>query len=514
MTRRALLLVLAVSLFFLAAFWLVRLQSDLNWDEAQSTRTYARSPVTAVALYLEPNNHPLESLYRSLFYGIPVLRDTRFLRVPGLGVMLAFLLVLWTLARWLVQRRRWVTLAVLVLGLIYAEATQVQMLQLRGYIVSMVLVLGYLLMLIRDTDLLGGGPAVGFDGSRPAWRYGVLSALILFTVPSNLLLMPGLWTATLLARGRKAAGNVGTAVRLVGVSAGLTAFLYLPIAAGVVLGVNRLDRFPGGDVPGPAAGALAGLRDLLANTAPAGIPWWVLFAVAGVLLVVGLLVGRREPAYRVGVGLLVVIPAVVAGFSAFVAAPARIWSPMAVGMWTGLGLVILAVTRRWGDRVEVRVALPLALAALLLLPAAARRARPVTEDSDLVAYLQVRCDVPRDRMLVAADTADLCFYLSRAFGEDRLIRGPDHVEDVFAGRFTAPVSAAEPWKARLRRYFFPELDRPAVDVSEVEVLVTVRERDLHPEPGLWRGRGLDRVRRRLRHEERLEWGRYEVVVWE
>lgn len=514
MTRRALILVLAVSLFFLAAFWLVRMQSDLNWDEAQSTRAYARSPVTAVALYLEPNNHPLESLYRSLFYSIPVLRRTEFLRLPGLGLMLAFLLVLWTPARWLVQRRRWMTLVVLGLGILYAQATQVQMLQLRGYILSMVLVMVYLLLVVRDTNLLGGGPAVGFDGSRPAWRYGLLSALILFTVPSNLLLVPALWAATLLARGRKASGSAATAARLVGVSAALTALLYLPIAIGVVLGVNRLDRIPAGEVAGPVAGALAGLRDLLRNTAPSGTPWWSVAVVAGLLLVLGLLTARRDPATRVGAGLLLIIPAVAAGFSAFVGAPERIWSPMAVGLWFGLGLLVLAVTRGWGDRVEVRVALPLALAALLLLPAAAKRARPVTEDTDLVAFLQVRLDVPNDRVLVAADTADLCFYLARAFGEDRLIRGPEHVEDVFAGRFTPPVSDAAPWKARLRRYFFPEMDRLAVDPVGVSALVTVRERDLHPEPGLWRGAGLDRIRSRLRHQETLEWGRYEVIVRE
>ena len=62
------------ALFFLAVFvaysWLVRIGDDLNWDETHNFRLYSRHPVTALGLYVDPNNHVLESLFKSLFYGV------------------------------------------------------------------------------------------------------------------------------------------------------------------------------------------------------------------------------------------------------------------------------------------------------------------------------------------------------------------------------------------------------------------------------------------------------------
>ena len=62
---RWLKLALHAGLLSLAALviylWMVRLGSDLTWDEAANFRIYARNPLTALALYHEPNNHVLES---------------------------------------------------------------------------------------------------------------------------------------------------------------------------------------------------------------------------------------------------------------------------------------------------------------------------------------------------------------------------------------------------------------------------------------------------------------------
>ena len=55
---RAGLLALAALVIYL---WMVRLGSDLTWDEAPNFRVYARNPITAIGLYHEPNNHILDS---------------------------------------------------------------------------------------------------------------------------------------------------------------------------------------------------------------------------------------------------------------------------------------------------------------------------------------------------------------------------------------------------------------------------------------------------------------------
>jgi len=82
-TRRFVIAGLAVIVIIVSYCWLVRIGNDLSWDESLNFKTYSRHPLAAIALYREPNNHPLDSLFKSVFYGVLGLDSAEFYKFPG-----------------------------------------------------------------------------------------------------------------------------------------------------------------------------------------------------------------------------------------------------------------------------------------------------------------------------------------------------------------------------------------------------------------------------------------------
>ena len=129
---RALWIALCAGLLSIAALvvyvWMLRASSDLTWDEAFNLRVYSRHPLTAIALYDEHNNHPLESFLKSLFVVTlgtrpPVLRITAFL----------FVVDKWAIGLYLVRAA---------VGSAYGAAGSVLVILLWVYYVSMILLFG------------------------------------------------------------------------------------------------------------------------------------------------------------------------------------------------------------------------------------------------------------------------------------------------------------------------------------------------------------------------------------
>lgn len=506
-----------IYVLFAAAFvvlvvsaWLQKVSSDLNWDEALSYRVYARHPLTAVALYLEPNNHPLESLYRSIFWSVPGFSGSGFLRLPGLVLLAGYLLALGALLRSWWRSSRWLAVSVLGVGLLAAAETQVQVLQLRGYFLSMLLLLVYFGYLIRASGLTGGE---GTWTTRSVWVHSTLVALLCFTVPSNLLLVPALWLGVLVAYGRRGADFGRGLLQLGGLSALLTVLAYVPIGVGYLVGVNRMNRFPGGEPVGPLMGLRQGLTDVLEQARPLAVNEAVFAGLVGAILLLAVVLAFRRRETWVALIQVAAVFLTSAVFSAFVTAPVRIKSPMIVILWFSLALAAGAATERWRASVRLAGALVLVLGGLAAVPRVIDANRPHHTETTIVSILETVYAPEDGGILVGVDTDNLAFYAARAFGEDAVIRKRTHIEEAFGAPFepTRPEDAS--WKTALRQRLFPELEHAAWNPDSIRVLVLARETDLDPDPGYWSHPLLDAVTRQMSRRDSFRKEPYEVVIW-
>ena len=182
-TSRAFLLGGAGFVLFVVYCWLRRLGQDLSWDESLNLEIYARHPFAALGLYREPNNHLLDSLFKSLFYIVPDLKTPFFYRLPNFIYITFYLYAAFQLCRdaW----RRGAPLAAGILGtmLISASLIQWQMYNMRGYLAGIVVGLWGLRYLINKCTLFDD--EVTMLDRRGTWGVAIFLTLLHAAVPTN-----------------------------------------------------------------------------------------------------------------------------------------------------------------------------------------------------------------------------------------------------------------------------------------------------------------------------------------
>jgi hypothetical protein len=534
-----LLLGIAITVTYL---WCVRIGDDLNWDEAASYRKYARNPVTAGAYMHDSNNHPGESLFRSLFFGVLGMSSPAFYRFAGFLILLGFLAAAWRWHRLLESSGAIFAATIAVLLLFLSHAIHEQAMVLRGYFPTIVLGVAWFLLVARWSGILGSTgtpPRPMTRGER--WKLAALSGVILYVLPSNAVLMLVIWPATAMAFGSTLRANrvvqvISEATKL-GILGGLcAAILYLPILATLALG-HRYDRdalplYPVVDVstlqairdevllviqqiqPGPFADVFTG-RYHRHPVSEGTLPDLVYAALGIALLAASIALRRRERATHVAWWLLLATTAGCAALAAVNETPPRIRSPFVVPILFAALFLTHAVASRWSPREQIAASLAAIAIGYAALVAPVRATAFDRRASDLAAVLETIARPAERRALVAhANQRNLLPYLHRAFGDAWTL---DKAADVRTRFSPAPPAtraggAFERW---VREKFFPEPGFPRLRPEDVDVLVLVGDKESTRGGAIeWSDPSLDAIKKRLSRVSTLRRDARDLEIWE
>jgi hypothetical protein len=506
--------------------WCVRIADDLSWDEAASLRKYARHPLTAGAYMHDSNNHPGDSLFRSVFYGVLGLREPAIYRFAGFLILVGFLAAAWRWPRFLTERRATLAATVLVLLVFLSHAVHEQAAVLRGYFPSIVLEVVWFLLVVKWSGLLDREPAPAppaiTRGQR--WKLAALSGLILFVLPSNALLMLILWLGTAMAFGSKlrtgrARQVLAEAARL-GLLGTLCALvLYLPIIVTLALGKNydrdALPIYHVVDVtrleairdevllvlqllePGPLVENTVGAHHWrLASTGP--VPDLVWAIAGGGLAAAAVTFGRRGRPARVACVLALATLAACATVAAFNDTPPRIRAPFVGPMIFAALFLAHDLGARMSARTQVLVSLALAALGCWALVGPVRATAFDRRASDVAAVLETVTRPAERHVLVLHDNQrNLLPYLHRAFGDAWTIDRLDELKRRFAPEAPRPprTSGMEAW---VREHVLPEPVLPQIRVEDIDVLVLVGAKETARGGAIeWADPALDAIRKRL-----------------
>jgi hypothetical protein len=500
--------------------WASRAGSDLTWDEAFNLRIYSRHPLTAVALYDEHNNHPLESFLKSLFVWTlgdhPPMR-----RITGLLFVAAHLAIAASLFRRMFQAGAVLAATVLVLVMLLARGISYQAMELRGYFLSNVLQFAWLFLLSRETGLFGGPPTVAWT-RRVAIRYGILAALIAFTLPSNVLVLPALWVLTVEAFRDPDARGLGTDFRrgaqLALASVAFTALAYLPIAAAQLLGLSRFHNSEARPVSDVLAAAANEIGLAVRQLAPRGVPeaafGWILLGVAVAAAVAALRPGGR----LARLGLLVAAVALFTrtAFAAFVAYPERARTAQVAPLAIALVLAVHGLAAGLGRRVQLFLASAVLVAtATFALPELVAEAGPYRVPSQIAAFLETTCRPDSRAVLVVHDgLRDPLEAVGRTFGAASVVSGQRELDARLAGETPEGRLAEGTWRARLRDWLFPRRPLPPLDPSKVDVLVLIDDETRPPGATQWRHPAIERLEARLGRRADFRRAGFRIVIFD
>jgi hypothetical protein len=486
---------LNVLLFSIAALvvyvWMLKLSADLAWDEAWNFSAYASNPLKAVALYHEHNNHPLDSFLKSIFFAVLGFTELATLKITGFLYVVGYLAIAWIAFRRF-EKDGWILgAALLVPMMLLTRGINHQAVELRGYFLSVVLQALYLLLLCRDTGLLRGGtpPPPPPWSRRTMLEYAALTALILWTLPSNILAMPPLWLLTAILFGPPAPAPsqrwTRRATTLVAAGGALTLILYAPIILTLALKISVFDKTPGRAV-GDRLGAM---RDemgiLISQLAPRGIPEQVFGWVLAAWFVLGVVLALRPGARFAKLGVLTMVVAALVRmlFAAVLFYPTRVRTALVPPLLFGMLLIACELTSRWRASTQVIVALAFTgVVAFWSMPAIVQHTGHSHVSSEVAAFLQAYGRPESRNMLIAHDDLNHALLPTiRAFGPERIVDLGTHAET--AARFRGVPLPKPPasWKQSLRELVLPAERFHPIDASKVEVLVLV-DHDDRPEP--------------------------------
>jgi accessory gene regulator protein AgrB len=507
--------------------WMRRLGSDLTWDEAWNFRVYARHPLTALGLYNEFNNHPLESFLKSVFYSTFGLDAPNMLRFTGFLLVVSYALVGFALFRRLARQGAYLGAALLVLILLLTRAFSVQAIEMRGYFLSILLQWVWFAVLARDTAFLSwAGAAV--TAPRRTWttwtvvRYAVLSALVVFTLPSNVLGMPPLWALTVAAFGGPAAQPFRLHARrflhLGILSALFSALLYAAIFTSLALGYSRV-KIEGA---GAAHDVLLCIRDELALTVSQLAPWgiapealpWALAAVVAAGAVMAFRPDRRLA--RIALLVLAIAVVVRVTLPAVVSYATRVRCALAPPITIGVLLIVVDLSARWRPRVQVLGALALVGGSLLLVPALVREEKAYHLPSEVASFIETYARPGERHLLVGhAGLGDPLSPLERVFGTSHVVGGKTELEDRLRGDAPARAPDRPGFKAWIRGLILPEdQPLPRIDPARVEVLVLIDEVNRPAQASDWKHAALEEIKQRLPRRSEFRRDVYRMVVYE
>lgn len=516
---RLLQIALKVGLFSITAIvvyaWMTKLSSDLAWDDAFNFRVYARSPLTAIALYHEPNNHPLDSFVKSIFFSVLRLDEPASLKITGFLYVVGYLALGWAAWRRF-SRDGWVVGATLLVPLLLlTRGINFQAVELRGYFLSVVLQAAYLFLLCRETGLLrsqhGGSPMPrGGKWARPTIiRYSILSALILWTLPSNILALPPIWLLTVAAfppsTERPGRARVRHFVHLAIVSGLFAALLYVPIFLSLALQISQLHNIQSAPVDSTAAAIRDELALMITQLAPRGISevvfGWALAALLGIALVAATRSGRRLT--TIGLGMIAVSMAVRLAFAAIMIYPTRLGTALVPPLLFAMLLIVYDLTSKWRPRTQIIASLALMLCSFAAIPAIVREETSNHTSSEVASFLRTYCrPEARNVLVVHGALQDALLPVSRAFGPEHVVASLSEMDARFRNRPPESSASSRSWKRRLRDLVLPEDRFFPVDASKVEILVLIDDDDRPDPASAWLHPVLDSIKARLsRHSE-------------
>ena len=475
--------------------WMLRLWDDLRWDEALNFKAYARHPVTALALYHEPNNHPLESLWKSFFYFGLGFDDPTTWRFPAFLLALTYLGIVGLIARELLRRGGALAATATVVLLLHAWGIHAQVMVMRGYFMTSLLLTMILLVVVRRGRLLDAGRdrEASPPFSSSSWRYltlvGGLFALVLFTVPSNVLVVVPLLVTTSFAMTMPsedrsyARGVVRTFLRMTTITTGLALLLWTPILVGLVTGVSRFHGVPHAVPVDRFANYLRDVEHIIANARPFEVPSAMMFLVgAGLLAVVGTLSSpyRRLAAWALLTAVLVPLMSAAAGLvSVF---PSRTRDPFVVPVTFAVAMIAFAATARLPKLLQHVGAIGL-LAYSLVAPDVfpfMMRGDPLVYPHEVQESATLLAAVTRpdrqDVVIVHDYLEPLRPYLHRTMGRARVVDGRAEMRQRVLGEPRAPWRQGSGKLGVWRDRILPEEPPPpGIVPDDVDVLVLVED---------------------------------------
>lgn len=514
---------LGVVVFFALYCWLLRLGDDLQWDEAYNLRVYARHPLVALALYWEPNNHVFETFLKSLFYGLGLDRP-EFYKLGGFVALALYLAAGFAACRELWSRRSWGAAALLAVLLMLNRAAFDQALQLRGYFLSMAIALVYLALAARsgrwleDEDSLGVSPSRMPPG-RELLPFAALSALLLWTVPSNALLLPALWGAVAWPRRSPAApALLRRAATLAALTIALTVVAYLPVAVGFLLDVNRLENIPSGEPSDLLAPFVREPALLLRLAAPlyasSSEPWMAASAAAAlaVLSLAALLRGRRLSSLAPALLLISATLAASAILALVLRYPERAKTPAVIPLIVGAVLLAHAATFHASARVRLGFGYAALLLGLLGLPALARETRFDRSATSALGFLQGYLRADEHTVLICSKSEPLQLGLLRSFPDELLAQGELDLDLIFEGEQAGTELMKRAWLRRVRDLLLPPARRAHARPEDVDLLVFIVDEKIGRDPTAWEHPALTSIQQRLGGRVEFRQGFYRIVI--
>jgi hypothetical protein len=528
--------------------WCVRISDDLNWDEASSLRRYVQHPIVAAAYLHDSNNHPLDSFVRSIAFRVLGLNTPPFWRFVGFVVLLGFLAAAWRWRAYLASLGSTFAAAVLVVLLFLSHAIHEQALVLRGYFPTIVLQAVYFLLVARWSRLLEPPtqPATATAALSPRRRLALaaLCALMMFLLPSNLVLMLILWPAAAIAftprsetAGSRAAAILRETLKLGLLSGAVAALLYLPIFVTIAMGITSLEHLrsllPVYGVDSPLRAVIEEVAFVFQQaqpgrfveelegagvsvvSAPGAMPDWLFAGLVGALLAASLAFRRRERGTQVAWALVAATLLVCCALAAFNATPARIKSPDVAPILFALVFLVHDLGVRWAPRVQILAALVVVALGYATLPATIRATRFDRRASDLASFVETLTKPSERFVVVAHDNAHILRpYLVHVFGEDRTLNGLTELRQRFSAFEPAPsrkIGSLERWVSDL---IAPPKARAPIKPDDVDVLVLVGQKEIRAGAVTWSEPSLDALKQRLSRVSRYRRDQRDIEVYE
>lgn len=503
--------------------WLLRLGDDLMWDEAYNLRTYARHPVIALALYWEPNNHVLETFIKSIFFGLLRWPSPAFDRF---GAFLIFIFYLAVVSGWFMEFRRrgaWAAATLVLILSLYGAAPFDQALRMRGYFLSMGLAFLFLGLAAHrgrwvenaDTD----PPASLPPGSarRDMLYFALLSTALLWTVPSNALMLPALWAALLL--GSPLRERLSRAAALSAQTALFTALAYSPVALGFAIRVNRFENLPAGE-PLSLARALATEPVHLARLAapPYGdaAGEWVGLGALGFLGILALAapILARQRRVLIPATALVFLTLALGTLSSLISVyPERAKTPMAVPLAVGAVLLVDAITRHRGPTAKLGLAFLFAGFAAASIPSVLHATALDRTASRTIGFLETYTRPGTNHVLVCNKSQPLQMGLERSLAGGFLAMGELDLDLIFKGEDHGTPLMKREGLRRVRDLLLPPVQRNHAAPGDIDLLVYVVDEKIGRDPTQWKHEALRSIHARLTHREEFRQAHYRLVIY-
>jgi hypothetical protein len=504
--------------------WVLRLGDDLGWDEALNLRVYSRHPLTSVALMREPNNHPFESLFKSLFvWGFGMKRDVE-LKFPGYLVGVTYLLTAVLLFRLMARRGAWSAGVATLMLLVVNYATNAQVMNMRGYMMTMTLALVYLYRVAShaewfSAESLAESPVLS---RRRFLEYAALLTILLYTLPSNIVTCSILACATAVSYRWNERSHPGFSSWLKTAAALMTTvsigalFLYAPLIFSNFVGLSRIRYVKLNTDVSVGDGILRGFDSLAKLAAPVGVSPYLFATAAGILAAIAAFRMRRCSSARVGLVLIAVTMAAHFATCAVGKYATRVMSTLVPLVLIGLGSAIHALSRKRSTRSQSVLGAIIAAAALWPAGAAHTKVEFARNIDRAAAFIAAIAQSKECSPLVCHSALEpVQARLIRDFPRSRIAE-VQHAFDRKPAESNWVESGSISFGKKLRDRLFPDQFVALVPPDNVDVLFVIGFSDLSVDEDVhrWQHPEFKALMARLKHTGTYRFDELSVDVYE